>query len=232
MFNSSRRHECKNGVKRRTGGGEEKGETRNSVDETVNAEGRILLNELIKRGWAIMNGYKGEGGWTYVGETGTSMIDYVIANVEAEGEIKKVEIGTETESDHLPLDVTLEGQSSIEEKKEDKVRKRKINDWTEEGIEYYHRECEGWSNKEIETEIKWETLREKIKNARKSKIKSVKKWKIGKRIWHCTKWKKKREELAKTLKKWKKGKGTREEYVEKRKNKENKNRGRGMEVYK
>lgn len=51
----------------------------------MNREGRILVNKIEERGWMILNGsYNKEGEWTYIGETGASVIDYVIANEKAE----------------------------------------------------------------------------------------------------------------------------------------------------
>lgn len=50
-----------------------------SIDKTVNKEGHTLLNRIEERGWIILNGSFGnEGGWTYIGEAGSSVIDYVI----------------------------------------------------------------------------------------------------------------------------------------------------------
>lgn len=50
-----------------------------SIDKTVNKEGHTFLNRIEERGWIILNGSFGnEGGWTYIGEAGSSVIDYVI----------------------------------------------------------------------------------------------------------------------------------------------------------
>lgn len=38
----------------------------------------------------ILNGSFNKGGWTYIGEVGVSIVDYVIANEKAEEIIKKV----------------------------------------------------------------------------------------------------------------------------------------------
>lgn len=45
---------------------EKRSETRKSVDKIVNREGRILIDRIEERGWAILNESFGrEGGWTY-----------------------------------------------------------------------------------------------------------------------------------------------------------------------
>jgi len=48
---------------------------------------------------------RGGGVWTYRGERGFFVIDYVTGNDEASEEIKKVEEGNKTESDHIPLEI-------------------------------------------------------------------------------------------------------------------------------
>lgn len=46
----------------------------------INREGRVLINKIEERGWMILNGsYNNEGGWTYIGGSGVSVIDYVVA---------------------------------------------------------------------------------------------------------------------------------------------------------
>lgn len=59
-------------------------EKRKSKDKVINREGKRLLSGIEERGWGIINGSKGDKGeWTYVGENGESVIDYVIGNHEA-----------------------------------------------------------------------------------------------------------------------------------------------------
>lgn len=70
----------------------EKSEIKSSIDKVINREGPTLLNRIEERGWTILNGsFEKEGGWTYIGETGTSVIDYVIRNIRATEEVKMVE---------------------------------------------------------------------------------------------------------------------------------------------
>lgn len=71
-----------------------KGKNRRSNDKTINMEGRILLKYLEERGWTIVNGKDEEGEeWTYIGERGNSVIDYVIGNQEATEEIIGIKVG-------------------------------------------------------------------------------------------------------------------------------------------
>lgn len=197
-------------------GMEKEKETRKSKDKIVNREGKILIETMRERGWMIMNG-KGEeeGGWTYIGERGTSVIDYVVANEKAAQEIKTVREGLRTESDHVPLEVVIEG-----EKKERKVEEGEIeierSVWTEEGIEEYHKRCEGWICNRTETEEIWKELEEKVKEARKRERKKIKPWKMGRKEWHSKEWKEKKREVRREMEKWRKGKIDKKEYVRKR----------------
>ncbi|XP_043603193.1 uncharacterized protein LOC122576655, partial [Bombus pyrosoma] len=77
-----------------------KDKSRRSKDKTINMEGRTLLKYMEERGWMIINGKGKEGEkWTYIGERGNSVIDYVISNPEATEEIIDMKVGKRTESD-------------------------------------------------------------------------------------------------------------------------------------
>jgi len=107
-------------------GKEEEEEMRRSKDKVVNKEEKILLEVLRERGWIILNGsFEKEGEWTFVGETGMSVIDYVVSNVKASEEILKVEEGYRTESDHIPLEVTIEVAEKEQEERNDTIEKEK-----------------------------------------------------------------------------------------------------------
>lgn len=93
------------------GSGEEEEERRRSKDKEINKEGGILINKCRERGWMILNGsYGKEGEWTYIGEQGASVIDYVITNDKAIEEVKMVGEGNRTESDHMPIEVKWKGR--------------------------------------------------------------------------------------------------------------------------
>lgn len=70
-----------------------------------------MLDVIGKYGYVFLNGNKEgdeQGNWTFNGVTGRSVIDYAICNSEIQKEIKEFKIGERTESDHLPLEITLE----------------------------------------------------------------------------------------------------------------------------
>lgn len=53
----------------------------------------------------IMNGcYEKRGQWTFIGEVGTLVIDYVVANEKIMEVIKEVKERDKTESDHVLLE--------------------------------------------------------------------------------------------------------------------------------
>ncbi|XP_043578883.1 uncharacterized protein LOC122566127 [Bombus pyrosoma] len=98
--------------------------SRRSKDKKINAGGRTLLRYLEERGWTIINGRDEEGEeWTYIGERGNSVIDYVIGNQEATEEIIDMKVGKRTESDHMPLEVEI-GGPELQKKKRRKGRRR------------------------------------------------------------------------------------------------------------
>lgn len=102
---------------------EEKGEIRISIDKVVNKEGRILLNKIGERGWMILNGSFGnEGEWTYIWETKSSVINYVVGNDRAVKEIKRVREDNKTESDHIPMEVELIGPQTNRRGKKSKLK--------------------------------------------------------------------------------------------------------------
>lgn len=94
---------------------------RRSKDKIINYEGRRLINEIEEKGWIILNRSKGENGeWTYVGENGASVIDYVICNQEAMEEIERLKVGNRTDSDHMLIETTLYG---IRDESKDKEKR-------------------------------------------------------------------------------------------------------------
>ena len=73
---------------------EKRNKSRKSIDKIINKKGRRLIGRIEERGWAILNGsFEEEGGWTYIGERGFSLIDHMIGNDGACEEIKRVEEG-------------------------------------------------------------------------------------------------------------------------------------------
>ncbi|KAG7203932.1 hypothetical protein KM043_017090 [Ampulex compressa] len=118
---------------------------RRSKDRVINKDGRALLTGIKERGWSILNeSYEEEGNWTYIGEKGASVTDYMIANEAAREEVDKVIEGNRTESDHMPLEVELEGirrERRGVEIGETAEGERSV--WSEEGVKHYYEKCEG-----------------------------------------------------------------------------------------
>lgn len=84
---------------------------RNSKDQLLNKQGERMLETIGKYGYALLNRNKEgdeQGNWTFNGAMGRSVIDYALCNSETWKEIKEFKIGGKTESDHLPLEITLE----------------------------------------------------------------------------------------------------------------------------
>ncbi|KMQ92549.1 flagellar attachment zone protein 1-like protein [Lasius niger] len=131
----------------------------------------------------ILNGNgKREGGWTYIGEVRASVIDYV-SNGKAIEEVKKIEEGNRTESDHVPLEMELEGTERKEKRKKEILEvERSI--WTEEKIEQYNGRCEGWTSTQTENGKIWRELEKKVKNSITKVKKKIIPWKLGRREWH------------------------------------------------
>ena len=86
-----------------------------SRDKLINEEGRRLLEWVNERGWTILNGTTPSdrsGQWTFVGARGSSVIDYVIANRQANEKVLDMEVQCRVESDHLPLVVTFSARTN------------------------------------------------------------------------------------------------------------------------
>lgn len=147
------------------------------------------------------------------------MIDYVIGNEKVIEEIKIIEEGIKTESDHVPLEVELTGQQRKKRKNRNKVIEIERSDWTEEGVKKYQENCIGWKSMQNETEGIWKEIKEKIRSITKNKRKIIS-WSLGKKVWHNKDWKKKNRELRKVLKDLKKENINRKEYIAKWKYKE------------
>jgi hypothetical protein len=69
-----------------------------------NAEEKRLIEWIVENGWEVLNRNKQrdeEGGWTYVGSRGETVIDYGIVNEEAWERVEELRIEERAESDHL-----------------------------------------------------------------------------------------------------------------------------------
>lgn len=86
-----------------------------SRGKAIIKEKRMLIRKIeedrkIKeRGWIVANRNYGKiEEWTYIGEVGTSVIDYVVMNKKALKVIKVVKKENTTESDNILLEVEVE----------------------------------------------------------------------------------------------------------------------------
>lgn len=130
----------------------------------------------------IMNGcYDGRGEWTFIGEIGTSMIDYVIRNEKSMEAIKEVKEGERTESNHVSFEVQLKivigGIGNKQARRKD-IIERERSVWSKEGIEHYREKCKGWISTQVENEKIWEELREKVKSSIMKISKRIIPWKL------------------------------------------------------
>jgi hypothetical protein len=127
-------------------------------DKVENEEGKRLMEWIEENGWEVLNGNKqgNEGGeLTYVGSRGETLIDYAIVNEAAWERVDKFKVGERVDSDHLPLEITIEGTNCEEKRKggaREKQTKVTIKVWDEQGVEKYRRRLEKATFKEQDVE--------------------------------------------------------------------------------
>ncbi|XP_043604110.1 LOW QUALITY PROTEIN: golgin subfamily A member 6-like protein 22 [Bombus pyrosoma] len=191
--------------------------SRRSKDKTINAEGRILLRYLEERGWMIINGRDKEGEeWTYIGERGNSVIDYLIGNQEATEEIIDMKVRKRTESDHMPLEVEIGGpELQRTEEREEKEKERR--EWRRESMEKYLEECKDWTYEGRTVEELWIEIKNEIEEAMPKKKVKIRKWGMEENVWHDKEWKEREREVRRKMTKLRKGKCSREELMEDKK---------------
>ncbi|XP_076660134.1 uncharacterized protein LOC143363440 [Halictus rubicundus] len=150
---------------------EDEGEgCRESKDKKVNGEGRKLIRTLGELGLEIMNGgIEGDerGEYTYIGQRGRTVIDYVIGDKRTREGIESMVIEERVESDHLPVVLTMKkGQKEKEReiRKKDKKGAQRV-EWGREGKEKFRRLTE-------EIEVTGEEIGERLGELER-KIKSV-----------------------------------------------------------
>jgi hypothetical protein len=89
--------------------------SRNSVDNTSNAEGRKLIDFCSVTGFRIINGRTRSdevGDFTFLGPQGKSCIDYALVPSQNFDCVKDLKLGTMVESCHVPLELVLAVHSS------------------------------------------------------------------------------------------------------------------------
>jgi len=212
------------------GGNDEEGwgVVRKSKDKVVNNRGKEFIDLVGEIGGNIMNGTtKGDkdGEFTYVGERGSSVIDFVVISEYCREIVNDFKIVGRSDSDHMPLILEMKRiigrekrKKRTREKKEDRWRYR----WKEKDIKKYKErtnevEPEGETTEEETIEEKWKALKELILKAMiKIKVKGGKKRNLGYKEWwdrSCTR----RKRIAhRVYRGWRLGKLSREKFIEER----------------
>jgi len=214
-------------------GVDEKEKARHSKDSCVGNGGKRFINWINEKGWEILNGCT-EGDWdgeyTYVGVRGCSVIDYVMINERIGNRISKFKIGDRVDSDHMPMELTMEirrGRRQGKKTQKQEGHKLKVIEkfiWSQKAIESYAEKTEELSRTEgtpnrkwISVEDKWIRLKRIVLGSMIKKRIKIKEKELGDRDWwdrRCTKGKR---ELKKLYWKWKKKKIERIRYLEERK---------------
>ncbi|XP_039311154.1 uncharacterized protein LOC120359015 [Solenopsis invicta] len=210
------------------GGNDEEGwgVTRRSKDKVVNNRGRDFLDLVGEIGGNIINGTtKGDklGEYTYVGERGSSVIDYVVVSENCRDIVNDLVIVGRPDSDHMPL--VLEMKNNIGRKKKKDMKKEEegeIYRWREEDIvEYKERTEEKEEEEEVITEEsiedKWKVLKELVlKSMVKVKTKGGARKKLGFKEWWNRSCTRRKRLVHRVYDNWRKGKLSRERYIEER----------------
>jgi len=144
---------------------------------------------------------------TYIGESGSSVIEYVIVNDKAREEVEIMTEGERAESDHMSLEIDLIGPKGISRREEKKTEMEiERSDWTEEGIKSFQEKCAGWRCIQNGTEDIWKEIEGKIKNAITKHRRKILPWKLGRREWYNKEWRDKKRGLRRALRDLKKEK--------------------------
>lgn len=99
-------------LEREEGEKEKERKGKNSKDGKINREGRRMLEFIGEKGWCIFNrNVKGdeEGEYTFTGEKGCTVIDYIIGEGEVKDRVERMKVGDKIDSDHHPVEVWLKG---------------------------------------------------------------------------------------------------------------------------
>ena len=198
---------CRTGILGTWKDGEDMWIQRNSKDKTVNKQGRYLIKEIEDRGWYILNGaIKGdeEGNFTYIGERGETVIDYVIVNEFSKEWVEKMTVEPMTFSDHLPL--CIETSCEKTEIRSHQKKLARIQIWTDDAIKKYQErtEKEKFSETVNVNEI-WKELEKAVSKSIETKEVKIGQHGITKQKWWDRDCREKRREVNKKLRYAQKG---------------------------
>jgi endonuclease/exonuclease/phosphatase family metal-dependent hydrolase len=118
---------------------EEKGDGKRKTKDKVE---KRLMEWIEENRWEVLNGNKQgyeEGELTYVGSREKTVTDYAIVNEAAWERVEKFKVGERVDSDHLPLEITIQGTNYEEKGKGEAMEKQKkatIKVWDEQGQRY------------------------------------------------------------------------------------------------
>ncbi|KYN06857.1 hypothetical protein ALC62_02241 [Cyphomyrmex costatus] len=194
-----------------------KGKERRSRDGVINKQGYELIKAVEERGWMILNGRKRgdeEGEWTYEKAGGRSVIDYGITNLEAEEKIRSFKIGCRRESDHYPIMIEL-GKEYIREERKQKREAEMIQDWSNEGVEYFRSNIEKIEWEKEDVKGGWEELEEGVKRAVKMKRRGGRKG-VGWVLWWDKECREKKKEVNRAGRKYRRRKMGYNDYGERK----------------
>jgi hypothetical protein len=195
--------------------GEVKGDgKRKTKDKVENAEGKRLIEWIEENGWEVLNGNKQgdeEGEMTYVGSRGETDIDYAIVNEPAWEKVEEFKVGERVDSDHLPLEISIEGTKHEEKGKGEaryEQKKVTVKVWDEQGVKEYRRRLEEATFKEQEIEKMVAELKEVIQKATKKKevIVRISKGAGKKNGWWDRECEQSKREVVKALREWRRNK--------------------------
>lgn len=167
-----------------------------------------MLEKLGEVGWSIFNGCgKGdeEGAWTYAGEQGNSVLDYVIGDEEVWERVTGLEVEDRIDSNHFPVIVWVGSEKGGKGKREGKKRKRWR--WTgERKVDFKEKIDRIWEKKGAE-EIGWEEIKKEFR-ASWRRGRERKWWEVG-----CG-MQEEQEGVRKELRRWRKMEDGGERYRE------------------
>lgn len=85
---------------------------RRSKDKVENKDGKRSCSLIGGGGWGILNGRvkrDEEGNWTFTGERGCSVIDYIVVSEVVKKRADRMEVQEKVDLDHLPVVVWIKG---------------------------------------------------------------------------------------------------------------------------
>ena len=181
------------------------GSERSTRDSSVNEEGERWMEFATAKGLQLLNGAT-EGDWngefTRIGYENqeSSVLDYAFASSSINPLVRRFEIGTQAQSDHFPMEITINGSISGSQ-----AEKRRIQLWGKEDILKFKQKLEEEANS-----TGWGKTKKRLLEATRSKI--IPPNNETKNKWWNPSCKKKRDQLRLALSNLRTGSGSTEDY--------------------